>query len=87
MAEFETMQEAAAEGTRLEQLRELLIRLGHAIDICGSKDEGNLASLSRQYRETLKEITELEKDGGEPDDPIAAITSRRESAGKPGAVR
>lgn len=85
---FETMQEAAEHGTRLEQLRELLIRIGGKIDECmGNNDAGNMASLSRQYRETLKEITELEKDGGEPNDPIAAITSRRESAGKPGAVR
>lgn len=83
-----TMQEAAEHGTRLEQLRELLIRIGGKIDECmDGEGIGKMAPLAKQYRETLKEITELEKDGGEPDDPIAAITSRRESAGKPGAVR
>ena len=46
------------DGTRLEQLRELLEILADEIDQRpGARD---LAQLSRQYRDTLKEIEELE---------------------------
>ena len=86
MAEYASMQAAAMSGTRLEQLRGLLARLGRAIDDCGATGDGNMATLARQYRETLREISELEGDG-EENDPIAAIASRRSSEGKPGAVR
>ena len=86
MADFESMQTAAQNGTRLEQLHELLVRLGYAIDNCADGGEGNLATLARQYRETLREIHEIEGDGDD-DDPIAAIANRRASDGKPGAVR
>lgn len=54
------MQVAAEHGTRAEQLQELLVRLGYAIDRCADGDEGNMATLARQYRETLREISELE---------------------------
>ena len=60
MADFEFMQQAAENGTRAEQLQELLVRLGYAIDRCADGDEGNIATLARQYRETLREISELE---------------------------
>lgn len=86
MTEYESMRAAAISGTRLEQLRGLLARLGRAIDDCGATGDGNMATLARQYRETLREISELEGDG-EENDPIAAIASRRDSDGKPGAVR
>jgi hypothetical protein len=86
MADYESMQIAAMCGTRLEQLHELLIRLGHAIDECAEADKGNMATLARQYRETLREIHEIEGDG-DNDDAIARIASRREADGKPGAVR
>lgn len=86
MADYESMQVAAMNGTRLEQLHELLVRLGLAIDECAEGDKGNMATLARQYRETLKEIHEIEGDGDD-NDPIAAIASRRDSDGKPGAVR
>lgn len=71
-------------GTRLEQLKELLEILADEIDERpGARD---LAQLSRQYRETLKEIEEIE--GANLDgDEIAELLSNRESAGKPGAVR
>jgi hypothetical protein len=49
----------------------------------GARD---MASLARQYRETLKEIEEIE--GTEDsDDDIADILQQRAADGKPGAVR
>lgn len=71
-------------GTRLEQLKELLRILADEIDERpGARD---LAQLSRQYRETLKEIEEIE--GGLDDgDQIAELLAGREADGKPGAVR
>ena len=60
MADYESMQVAAEHGTRAEQLQELLVRLGYAIDRCADGDEGNMATLARQYRATLREISELE---------------------------
>ena len=60
MADYESMQVAAEHGTRAEQLQELLVRLGYAIDRCADGDEGNIATPARQYRETLREISELE---------------------------
>ena len=72
------------DGTRLEQLKELLRILADEIDKRpGARD---LAQLSRQYRETLKEIEEIE--GAERnDDDISEILSERAAAGKSGAVR
>lgn len=71
-------------GTRLEQLKELLRILADEIDRRpGARD---LAQLSRQYRETLKEIEEIE--GAEDnDDDIGQLLARREADGKAGAVR
>lgn len=71
-------------GTRLEQLKELLRILADEIDERpGARD---LAQLSRQYRETLKEIEEIE--GAEQNgDDISEILSERAAAGKSGAVR
>ena len=76
--------EIVNKGTRLEQLKELLRILADEIDERpGARD---LAQLSRQYRETLKEIEEIE--GAEQnDDDISEILSERAAAGKPGAVR
>ena len=70
-------------GTRLEQLKELLRILADEIDERpGARD---LAQLSRQYRETLREIDEIE--GAETDgDEITELLSSRESARKPGSV-
>lgn len=71
-------------GTRLEQLKELLGILADAIDQRpGARD---LAQLSRQYRETLKEIEEIEG-AQQNDDDISEILSERAAAGKSGAVR
>lgn len=69
--------------TRLEKLKELEERLALSMGECENKE---LAAIARQYRETLKEIEEIE--GAQAnDDDIAAIMSERETAGKAGAVR
>ena len=69
---------------RLDRLIELRDILDAAIAECDSKRD--LAALSRQYRETLKEIEEIE--GAEQnDDDISEILSERAAAGKSGAVR
>lgn len=69
---------------QLEQLKELRNKLAVAIDACDSMRD--LAALSRQYRETLREIAEIEG-MEEADDEIAEILQERESNGKAGAVR
>ena len=68
---------------RLEKLKELETYLYEAMQTAENKE---LASIARQYRETLREIEEIEseKDNG---DEIAAILSERDDEGKPGAVR
>ena len=69
---------------RVDQLKELLLVLAKQIDSKpGARD---MASLARQYRETLKEIEEIE--GAEDnDDDIGQLLARREADGKAGAVR
>lgn len=79
-----SLSEIVNNGTRLEQLRELLEILADEIDQRpGARD---LAQLSRQYRETLKEIEEIEG-AQQNDDDISEILSERAAAGKSGAVR
>ena len=69
---------------RLARLKELRNTLLFAIEDCDSKRD--LAALSRQYRETLKEIDELE--GAEPiNDDIAEILAARQADGDTAAVR
>lgn len=72
------------DGTRLEQLRELLEILADEIDQRpGARD---LAQLSRQYRETLREIEEAK--GPEVSyDGIGDILSARKADGEPTADR
>ena len=69
---------------RLSQLKALLEVLAAEIDEKpGARD---LAQLSKQYRETLKEIEEIE--GAEPkNDEISEILAERAAAGKSGTVR
>jgi hypothetical protein len=70
--------------TRLVQLKELLVILADEIDQRpGARD---LAQLSRQYRETLKEIEEIEGTAGDNDE-IGELLAERAADGKPGAVR
>lgn len=61
---------------RIEKLKALEIELRAAMD---EADPKSLAQLARQYRETLREIDELEKDEDDIDE-IARILANR----KPG---
>ena len=84
MAESTNMQDIVNKASRLEQLKALMAVLAKAIDEePGARD---LAQLSRQYRETLKDIEEIEG-SGEADDEIGEILSERKASGKSGAVR
>lgn len=49
-------------------------------------DQKTLAALARQYRETLKEIEEIEGTTDDDDD-IAKLLAQRDADGKAGAVR
>ena len=70
--------------SRVEQLKELLLILAKEIDDKpGARD---MASLAKQYRETLKELDESEGNDGDEDE-IAKLLQGREADGKSGAVR
>ena len=75
---------ATKKGTRLEQLMVLSVVLSNAIETC--ENPAALASLAKQYRETIKEIEEI-KGVNDTDDEIGEILAGREADGKPGAVR
>lgn len=74
----------AVDKPRIDQLKELLQTLAEAID--GKPGARDLAGLAKQYRETLKEIEEIDGTEGEQDG-IEAIIAQRETNGKTGAVR
>lgn len=69
--------------TRLYKLKDLESRLVAMMD---EADEKTLPALARQYRETIKEIEEIEGTNGNEDE-IGAILAEREADGKSGAVR
>lgn len=71
-------------GSRLEQLKKLRDTLARSIDNCESMRD--MAALSRQYRETIREIEEI---GGAQNsgDEISEILAERQADGKPGTVR
>ena len=71
-----SMVDVSERGDRLAQLIALKKKLAEALDDCDSKRD--LASLSRQYRETLREIEELEKDDDDLDE-IARILANRQA--------
>ena len=78
------MKSITASGSRLEQLKRLALVLAKNIDSC--EDTRLLPQLAKQYRDTIREIEEME---GAPsnDDEIAAILAQRQQDGKSGAVR
>ena len=59
--------------TRLEKLRRLEEDLA---DLMAKANSRAYPALAKQYRETLREIEELENDGGDLDE-IAQIIARR----------
>lgn len=69
--------------TRIEKLKELEAKLYVAMQTAQNKD---LATLAKQYRDTLREIEEIEGTEDNNDD-ISEILSERETNGKAGAVR
>ena len=71
---------ASKKGTRLEQLEVLRDKLAKAIETCESMRD--LAALSRQYRETIYEIEEIEGryDG---DDELGEILQSRDADRQP----
>lgn len=84
MSRKKKMTTVTSKGDRLEMLKNLALKLAGELDNCS--DQKNLAPLVRQYRETLKEIEEI-NGVGEADDEIGDILSGRQANGKPGAVR
>lgn len=81
---YRKLASATKSGSRLEKLKTLAAILAKQIDKPGEKD--NVSQLAKQYRETIREIEEIEgvKDDG---DEIAEILAGRAADGKPGAVR
>ena len=69
--------------TRLEKLKELEEDLRRLMSKANSR---SYAALAKQYRETIKEIEEIEGSESQ-DDEIANILQGREADGLPGAVR
>ena len=68
---------------RLEKLKELEAKL---YEVMQSADDKSMASLARQYRETIREIEGIE--GAENNrDEISEILCSRAAAGKSKAVR
>lgn len=68
---------------RLTKLKQLEAKLETALDEC----EGDrVAPIAKQYRETLREIEELEGQKGNNND-ISDILRKRQVNGQPGAVR
>lgn len=68
---------------RLEKLKELEAKLCVAME---EADHRTLAPIAKQYRETIREIAEIE--GVEDtDDEISDILQSREAAGVSGTVR
>lgn len=68
--------------TRLDKLRKLEKDLENLMAKANSR---TFASLARQYRETIREIEEIE--GNDGADEISEILGKRDADGKPGAVR
>ena len=78
------MKSITARGTRLEQLKQLAKVLAAGIDSC--EDCRALPQLTKQYREIIREIEEIEGAGNDTDE-ISTILAERENDGKSGAVR
>ena len=79
-----TMKSITARGTRLDQLKQLARVLAAGIDTC--EDCRALPPLAKQYRETIREIEEIEGANNHGDE-VSDILGERAADGKPGAVR
>ena len=76
------MVDVTRDGTRLEQLRALALVIAESIDM--GDESHSMAQLARQYRETVREIAELE---GEADDDIVSRLVGGAGADQAGAAR
>ena len=78
-------------GGRLEELKNLKLVLAAAIEFIeavfdGYSDPKALPQLAKQYRETVREIEEIEG-AANSEDEIGEILGERAADGKSGAVR
>lgn len=78
------MKTVTARGSRVQQLKELARVLAGGIDSCD--DPKALPAMAKQYRETIREIEDLEG-GAQDGDEIGDLLAERRADGKPGAVR
>lgn len=79
---MDSLECATARFDRLDALKALALRLAGEIDECESMRD--LAALSRQYRETMSDIYELEN-GEDDDDEASGIVRRHRQRGQPAA--
>ena len=89
MSRQKSMKSITNTGSRLEQLERLAAVLAVQIDHCSAVPDNGpklLPQLSKQYRETIREIEEIKRTEG-TDDEIGKILSARRADGKPDAVR
>lgn len=88
MARTKKMVTVARTGSRVEQLKNLARILAKQIDTCEEAADGlkTLPQLSKQYRETIREIEEIEG-ADKNDDEIGEILAARNADGKSDAVR
>lgn len=79
---------AVKDETRLDKLKKLEKMIADQMDACASDPEGTryLPQLAKQYRETLKEIEEIEG-VKEENDEIGELLSARQADGKSKPVR
>lgn len=68
--------------SRIDKLRELEALLFEALQ---KTDYDKVAPIAKQYRETVKEIEEIEGQQGNTDE-ISEILSRRSADGSPGSI-
>ncbi len=78
------MKTVTSKGKRLDKLKELAKILATNIDECA--DVRALPQLAKQYRDTIREIEEIEGTDNSGDE-IGEILTQRAADGKPGAVR
>lgn len=78
------MKTVTSKGKRLDKLKELAKILATNIDEC--EDVRALPQLAKQYRDTIREIEEIEGTDNNGDE-ISEILAKRKADGKPGAVR
>ena len=76
---------ATRDGDRLEILQRLARMLAKRLD--QGVDDKSLASVAKQYRDTVREIDELKSAKGGGDEEIDELMQARAAKGRPGAVR